>query len=99
MKRRMKRSDSLSLSLTLRETMMYENDIIWIVDYDIPSSSTVRSRFYRCIHRHARARGILNMRSTRSVIITRDEMFARFVYEKAIELGGKAHLYLAKRIR
>ena len=92
-------SYSHSRSHSLRETMTYENDIIWIVDYDIPSSSTVRSKFYRYIHRHARARGILNMRSTRSVIITRDEIFARFVYEKAIELDGKAHLYLAKRIR
>jgi len=72
---------------------------IWVVDYDIPSNPTIRSRFYRCIHRHAKARGILNMRSTKSVIITEDELFARFVYEKAIELGGKAHLYIARRIR
>jgi len=79
--------------------MIRGGDFVWVVDYDIPSNPTIRSRFYRYIHRHARARGISNMRSTRSVIITRDELFARFVYQKAIELGGKAHLYLAKRIR
>jgi len=79
--------------------MMHNGDFVWVVDYDIPSNSTLRSKFYRCIHRHAEARGILNVWSTRSVIITKDELFARFVYQKAIELGGKAHLYIAKRIR
>lgn len=70
----------------------------YIVDYDLPADHR-RKRFYRAIKRYLRERMIEDTEwSTQSVVITKSEDFAWFVYHSARIVGGVAHVYQAHRI-
>ena len=78
-----------------------EGELYYVVDYDLPAYSTVRSRFYRAIRRwlkENKGRGRYVGRSTQSVIITDDPEFAQVVFDEALKAGGRVRLYIAKPI-
>lgn len=71
---------------------------VYIVDYDLPSDYR-RKRFYRRIRRWWWNRGQDPPKmSTASVVITRDETLAWFVYRAARAVGGEAHVYRATQL-
>ena len=76
-----------------------EDGFSFVVEYDIPAEPRLRSRFYRAIRRYLADSGKLGMWSTQSVLITDDLDLADFVFSKALEVGGKARIYVARRIR
>lgn len=81
--------------------MKMDDQYVYVVDYDIPKSPRLRSRFYRAINRYltdVKHNGYTKY-STQSVIITNDPNFADYVFNMAINVGGRARLYLAKQIR
>ena len=70
----------------------------YIVDYDLPADSR-RKRFYRAVQRYLRERMIEDTGwSTQSVVITKSEDFAWYVYHTARIVDGTAHIYEARRL-
>jgi len=65
----------------------------WLVDYDLPSRpSTVRVRLWREIIR----RNPTYRKSSESVLFTRDKDFAKWLFNRAYELGAtRVSLYRA----
>ena len=78
------------------------DELYYVVDYDIPAHPTIRSRFYRAIHRWLKdnwgRRGCYIGKSTQSVIITDDPEFAQVVFDAALKVGGRVRLYIAKPV-
>lgn len=71
----------------------------YIVDYDLPADHR-RKRFYRAVHRYLRERMIEDTGwSTQSVVITKSEDFAWYVYHSARIVGGVAHVYEARLLK
>ena len=76
-----------------------EDGMVFVVEYDIPETPKLRQRFYRAIKRYLAENNIYGRYSTQSVVITRDYNFACFVFDAAIQVGGRAVMYEAKEIR
>ena len=71
---------------------------IYITEYDLPRDNR-RKRFYRAMRRYLEEHGIEGKGwSTMSVVITKSEKFAWFVYREARKVGGVAHVYEARRL-
>jgi len=70
----------------------------YVVDYDLPANDR-RKRFYRAVQRYLRDRMIKDTGwSTYSVVFTPDVEFAKFVYDQALKVGGRANVYVAHRL-
>jgi len=71
---------------------------MYVVEYDLPADN-LRKRFYRDIRRYLRDRGIDEVGwSTGSVVFTKSENFAWYVYHSARAVGGVSHVYRAERL-
>ncbi len=71
---------------------------MFFVDYDLPQHHS-RRQFYRAIHRYRREHFMEETGwSTQSVVITESKDFAYLVYQEALKVGGKAHIWRATRI-
>lgn len=66
-------------------------DKVYVVDYDIPALPRIRMRFYRELQKLMNGEYLANY-STRSVLITKDEMLAKIIYITAKKYG-KARIY------
>ena len=72
--------------------------VSYLIDYDLPSDNR-RHGFYRRVSDYRKKFDLENEpKSTNSVIYTRDRAYAWFVYDTAIDCGGTAHVYAAKRL-
>jgi hypothetical protein len=73
-------------------------ETFWIVDYDLPANSN-RRQFYRELRRYREEHKLMDGSgwSTQSVVITTDQEFAEFVFDRASHVG-QAHIYSAKKI-
>ena len=72
---------------------------VYIVDYDLPADHR-RKRFYRAVSRYLREHGTEDTGwSTQSVLITRDEGFAEYVYQEACRVGGKTRMWRATPVK
>ena len=76
-----------------------DDGFTYVVEYDIPQNPKLRQRFYRAIHRYLEEEGSFWKWSTQSVVITDDPNFADYVFNQAIQVGGRARLYLARPLR
>ena len=82
--------------------LSYEGQVtrlsIFITEYDLPTDYR-RKRFYRSIKRYLKENGMERVGwSTGSVVFTRDEDFAWYVYREAKKVGGTSHVYRAERL-
>jgi len=70
----------------------------YIVDYDLPDDNR-RRRFYRAIPRYLRDNYLEDAgKSSQSVMITKNEKFARFIHQEALAVGGTATVWRATKI-
>lgn len=71
---------------------------IFICDYDLPADNR-RKKFYRAIRRYLREHNLPETGwSTWSVVFTESEDLAWYVYEQALKVGGRAHVWRAERL-
>ena len=71
---------------------------VYIVDYDLPADFR-RKRFYRRVRRYLKERWLDPTEwSTQSVVITKSESFAWFIYRAARKVGGTAHVYEGRQL-
>jgi len=70
----------------------------YLVEYDLPRDNR-RKRFYRAIRRYLSLHDSIETSwSTMSVVVTKNETFAWYIYDQARAVGGEAHVYEARRI-
>jgi len=62
--------------------------MFFLVFYDLPDRPPgVRQAFYRAVNRYVRENGLALEYLSRSVVMTLDEAFARFVFSEASKRG------------
>lgn len=68
------------------------------MDYDLPVSPPgIRQAFYRAVRGYLQENRGIGDWSTYSVIVTKDEAFARFVFSEASK-RGRTNLYRAEAV-
>jgi len=70
----------------------------YLVEYDLPRDNR-RKRFYRAMKGYLSLHGFDETGwSTMSVVFTKSESLAWFVYNQARAVGGTSHVYEARRL-
>ena len=83
---------------SLLATVHLSRRTAFVVNYDLPADYR-RKRFYRAIRRYLRDHGLEETGwSTWSVVWTRSEHFAWYIYHQARKVGGTAHVWRAERL-
>ena len=70
----------------------------YLVDYDLPADNR-RYGFYKRVSDYRKRYDLENEpRSTSSVVITKDRLYAWFIHATALDVGGEAHIWIAERL-